>query len=84
MNCSTKGGQIVKAPIFVPTTPGGTLLNMMRQVAEAESKEGIRFKIMEVGYKTVKRTLQRSNPTGTPECKDEDCIACKKRGEKKG
>ena len=72
---ATKGGHI--APIFVPTTPGGTLLKMMRQVAEEEAKEGIRFKVMEVGGKTVKRTLQRSNPTATPGCEDEDCIACK-------
>ena len=37
----------------------------------------IRFKVMEVGGKTVKRTLQRSNPTAKPESEDDDCIACK-------
>ena len=52
-------------------------MKMMRKVAEAEAKEGINFKIMEVGGKTVKRILQRSNPTATPGCDDVDCIACK-------
>ena len=75
VNWATKGGHI--APIFVPTTPGGTLLKMMRKVADAEAKEGLKFKIMEVGGKTVKRVLQRSNPTATPGCEDTDCIACK-------
>ena len=79
-NWATKDGHI--APIFVPTTPGGTLLKMMRKVADEEAKQGIKFKIMEVGGRTMKRTLQRSNPTATPGCTDEDCIACKdKRGE---
>ena len=75
MNWATKGGHI--APIFVPTTPGGALLKMMRRVAEAEAKEGIRFKVMEIGGKTIKRVLQRSNPTATPGCEDADCIACR-------
>lgn len=82
LNWATKGGHI--APIFVPTTPGGTLLKMMRQVAETEAKGGIKFKIMEIGGKTIKRTLQRSNPTATPGCEDADCIACKDERGKKG
>ena len=75
LNWATKGGYV--APIFVPTTPGGVLMKMMRQVAEEEAREGLKFKIMEVGGKTVKRMFQRSNPTATPGCEDTDCVSCK-------
>ena len=64
------------APIFVPTTPGGKLMKMMRKVAEEEAKEGIRFKIMEVGGRTMKKVLQKSNPTATPGCDKDDCLGC--------
>ena len=72
------------APIFVPTTPGGVLLKMMRTVADEEAKEGIHFKIMEVGGKTIKKTLQKSNPTATPGCEEEDCLACNQERGKGG
>ena len=75
-NWATKGGHL--APIFVPTTPGGKLLKMMRKVAEEEAGEGVKFKIVEIGGKTIKRQLQRSNPTGTPGCSADDCLACSK------
>ena len=39
---ATEGGHI--APICVPSTPGGTLMKMMRQVAEREAKDGLKFK----------------------------------------
>ena len=74
LNWANRNGHI--APIFVPTTPGGTLMKMMKKVAEEEAKEGIRFKIMEVGGRTIKRELQKSNPTATPGCTESDCIAC--------
>ena len=74
MNWAKGDGHI--APIFVPTTPGGVLMKMMRKVADEEAKEGIHFKIMEVGGRTMKRTLQQSNPTATPGCDAEDCLAC--------
>ena len=74
LNWANTAGHI--APIFVPATPGGMLMKMMRKVAEEEAKEGIKFKIMEVGGRTMKRELQRSNPTATPGCSAEDCIAC--------
>ena len=64
------------APIFVPTTPGGKLVKMMRQVAEKEAKEGLKFKILEVGGRTLKSELQMSNPTATAGCGEEDCIGC--------
>ena len=71
---SKKGGHI--APIFVPTTPNGTLAKMMRKVCEEEAKEGIRFKILESGGITMKSQLQKSNPNETPGCSDEECLGC--------
>ena len=82
INWANKDGHI--APIFVPTTPGGTLMKMMRKVAEDEGKEGIKFKVMEVGGRTMKRDLQRSNPTATKGCSESDCIACKEERGKGG
>ena len=58
VNWATKGGHIAQ---FVPTTPGGTLLKIMRKVADTEAKEGLKFKMMEVGGKTVKRALQKGH-----------------------
>ena len=72
---STKGGYI--APIMVPPTPNSELLNMMREVAEKESDDGLRFKIIETGGRTVKREVQQSNPTATHGCTSCDCLACK-------
>ena len=59
-------------------------MKMMKKVAEEEAKEGIRFKIMEVGGRTIKRELQRSNPTATPGCTESDCIACSMERDKGG
>ena len=74
LNWATKDGHI--APIFVPTTPGGILAKMMRKVADEEAKEGIKFKVMEIGGRTLKSELQKSNPTASPGCGENDCIAC--------
>ena len=71
---STKGGYI--APIFVPSSPGGELAKEMRRVAQAEATKEIRFKIVEMGGRTLKSELQRSNPTATPGCTEEDCLGC--------
>ena len=47
-----------------------------------EKKENINFNIVEMGGKTLKRELQRSNPTATPGCNEEGCIGCRReRGE---
>ena len=78
---STKGGYI--APIMVPSTPNGELMKIMREVAEKESEPGLKFKIIETGGRTVKREVQKSNPTATPGCSSGDCMACK-RGRGKG
>ena len=74
LNWATADGHI--APILVPTTPGGELMKRMKKVAEEEARDGIKFKVMEVGGRTVKRELQKSNPTATPGCTKEDCIGC--------
>ena len=71
---STKGGYI--APIFIPSTPGGELARKMRKVIEDEKKSNINFKIVEMGGKTLKRELQKSNPTSTPGCTRPDCLGC--------
>ena len=79
---ATKGGHI--APIFVPTTPDGILAKMMRKVAEEEAKGKLRFKIVESGGVTLKSQLQKSNPTGTPGCRDRECLGCKEERGKGG
>ena len=79
-NWSAKGGHT--APIFVPSTPGGELAAMLREVAGDGQDGEIRFKVNEIGGRTIKREVQRSNPTATGGCADEKCIACKNgRGE---
>ena len=70
-----KKGRCV-APIFVPTTPDSRLLKMMKRAAEEIEKEGVQFKLVEVGGQTVKSALQRSNPTAAPACTKGDCACC--------
>ena len=53
---------------------------MLREVVEAESEPGLRFNVVEKGGRTVKRTVQKSNPTATGGCPSGDCLAC--RGER--
>ena len=72
---SSRGGYI--APIFVPSTPNGELASILRTVVEEEGRcNGLRFKIIEQGGVTVKKRVQKSNPTATPGCADLDCIPC--------
>ena len=73
-NWSAKGGCI--APIFVPATPGSELANELRAITETESLEGLKFKIVETGGMTIKNLVQKSNPTRTAGCSNEDCLAC--------
>ena len=65
------------APIFVPATPRSELLKRMRKAAEETEKEGIKFTLVEMGGRTLKSELQRSNPTATPGCNLADCHCCK-------
>jgi hypothetical protein len=50
---------------------------MLREVANAETMPGLKFKIVEGGGKTVRRVVQRSNPTASGNCNCDDCLACK-------
>ena len=72
---ATKGGCI--APIIIPPTPNSELLHMLRDVAKAEALPGLKFKIVESGGRTVKSTIQRSNPTASGSCQGGDCVACR-------
>ena len=49
---------------------------MLKKVAEEEAREGISFNILEVGGRTMKSILQKSNPTATPGCAKTDCPGC--------
>ncbi len=70
----TRKGHI--APIFVPTTPNGILAKKMKEVADKQADKGIHFNIVEVGGRTVKAEVQRSNPTETKGCTKPDCMGC--------
>ena len=74
-NWSKKGGGL--APIFIPATPRSELLKRVRQAAKETEKDGIKFTYIEMGGRTIKRELQRSNPTATPGCDLPDCACCK-------
>ena len=74
-NWSANGGYI--APIFVPATPGGELAKELKEIADKEAVAGMKFKIVETGGTAVKHTVQSSNPTATPGCPYNDCLACK-------
>ena len=49
----------------------------MRKAAEETERDGIKFTFIEMGGRTIKRELQRSNPTATPGCSKPDCACCK-------
>ena len=71
-NWATKGGFI--APIVVPATPNSELKNGLQETADKCSDGKIRFKIIERGGVTLKRMLQKSNPTSSGFCGKEDQI----------
>ena len=77
-----KGGYI--APIIVPATPNGELMTMLREVAEREAVDGMKFKVLEKGGVKFKNVVQKSNPTAMPGCDDRDCLACKEERGKGG
>ena len=70
-------GKINKTNIIVPSTPNSELLKMLKEVAESEAENGLKFKILERGGKPVKRKVQNSNPTAKAGCQSGDCLACK-------
>ena len=71
---ATKKGHI--APIFIPATPGGELAREMRKIADREAQQGIHFNVLEIGGRTLRSEIQRSNPTATPGCSKSDCLGC--------
>ena len=56
----TTGGCI--APIIIPPTPNSELLQMLREVARVETQPGLKFKIVESEDRTIKSSVQKSNP----------------------
>ena len=64
------------SPIIVPSTPGGKLAKMMREVADKAPKN-LRFKIVERGGVAIGNMLKKSIPTKTIEgCQKEECDMC--------
>ena len=61
----------------MPATPNGELAKSLKVIAENEAEEGIKFRIVEYGGRTVNSQVQKSNPTATPGCDSSDCLACK-------
>ena len=74
----TRGGYV--APIIVPATPNGELAKRMRAVCDAEAVPGLHFKVTERGGVSIKRQLQKSNPTGSDKCGRPDCVPCDQPG----
>ena len=75
-----RGGKV--APIFIPPTPNGELAARLRQIVESEAEAGVSFKIVETGGMSMKSQVQKSNPTETVGCEENDCLACRTgRGE---
>ena len=84
-NWSTKGGYV--APIIVPSTPGGILAKMLREVADSEATPGLRFKVVEKGGKRLENILSRPNPTSSGQCirknhpkPNKSCVGCNQQG----
>ena len=48
----------------------------MKTIADKEAKQGIHFNIIEMGGRTLKSEVQKSNPTATPGCEKRDCLGC--------
>ena len=61
-------------PIIVPATPGSELAKTLRVIAEGEAAERIQFKVIETGGLTIKSEVQRSNPTATAGCLEQNCL----------
>ena len=66
------------APIIIPSTPGGVLHKMLKEVAESEPD--IKFKIVEKGGIALEKTLSRPNPTASEGCGRAECEGCKQEG----
>ena len=66
-----------KAVIFVPSTPHSQLKKRHQDIVRGTK---LKIKTVEKSGKTLKSTIQRSNPFGQPKCSiEEECLVC--RGE---
>ena len=67
------------AIMFVPPTPGGILLKMLKsRFDELSVDPSFKIKFMEQGGSKVKHLLVRQNPFPTSDCNDAICPLCKK------
>ena len=65
--------------MFVPPTPGGTLLKMLKsRFAELSADPNFKIKFIEKGSAKIKNLLVKQNPFPTSDCHDPICPLCKK------
>ena len=60
----------------MPATPEGELAKELKVIVGSEKIDGINFRIVEMGGRTVKHQLQKSNPTKSLGCENSDCVPC--------
>ena len=64
--------------MFVPATPGSELADMIRAQEEKNNQgRSWRVKIVERAGRTVKTFLQKSDPTPTQHCSNNNCMLCR-------
>ena len=68
------------APIIIPPTPNSELAKMLKEIADQEPNQKMRFKIVERGGRTIERSLMRPNPLGHEGCNKNDCPICTQSG----
>ena len=74
-----KIGDKYNAVMFVPPTPGGVLLKMLRTRAESVLADpNLKIRFIEQGGVKVKNLLVKANPFPTADCIDSLCPICKK------
>ena len=72
-------------PIIVPSTPGGVLAKMLRDVAEKEAVPGLCFKVVKKGGKRLESLLSKPKPTASDHCvcvnqPRKQCVGCNQPG----
>ena len=65
----------------MPSTPGGVLRKMLKEIADSEPE--IKFNIVEKGGITIEKALSKPNPTASEKCGNSDCEVCKQNGGKR-
>ena len=65
--------------MFVPSTPGGTLMKMLKsRFNEISADSNFKIKFIEKGGSKIKNLLVRQDPFPTSDCQDAICPICKK------